>query len=217
MQPQPLPVIRERIHEQSYCEPRNAFSLCGCEPERSYDAIEEARGDGGRRSVPGQARPDHQHEARAGADWRKIDWAWIDGQIAPLYSDKARPGIESRFVVGLLLLKHMFAEERRIAVGTILRRAGLTDDNYLDKAAEPKRTMATPKAPRNASQRRAWHRGHAERKHSPLCGRDPRRRRGLAFAHCRRVDGQRAQGGYVSDSAAGRLQGRRRGKQSSQG
>ena len=38
----------------------------------------------------------------------KIDWAWIDGEMAPLYSDKGRPGIESRFVVGLLLLKHMF-------------------------------------------------------------------------------------------------------------
>ena len=38
----------------------------------------------------------------------KIDWAWIDGEIAPLYSDKGRPGIESRFVIGLLLLKHMF-------------------------------------------------------------------------------------------------------------
>ena len=37
-----------------------------------------------------------------------IDWAWIDGEIAPLYSDKGRPGIESRFVIGLLLLKHMF-------------------------------------------------------------------------------------------------------------
>jgi hypothetical protein len=38
----------------------------------------------------------------------KIDWAWIDTEIAPLYSDKGRPGIENRFVVGLLLLKHMF-------------------------------------------------------------------------------------------------------------
>ena len=38
----------------------------------------------------------------------KIDWAWIDGEIAPLYSDKGRPGIKSRFVIGLLLLKHMF-------------------------------------------------------------------------------------------------------------
>jgi IS5 family transposase len=38
----------------------------------------------------------------------KIDWAWIDGQIAPLYSDKGRPGIETRFMIGLLLLKHMF-------------------------------------------------------------------------------------------------------------
>ena len=38
----------------------------------------------------------------------KIDWAWIDGEIAPLYSDKGRPGIETRFVIGLLLLKHIY-------------------------------------------------------------------------------------------------------------
>ena len=30
--------------------------------------------------------------------------------MAPLYSDKGRPGIESRFVMGLLLLKHMFGQ-----------------------------------------------------------------------------------------------------------
>ena len=38
----------------------------------------------------------------------KIDWAWIDGEIAPLYSDNGRPGIETRFVIGLLLLKHIY-------------------------------------------------------------------------------------------------------------
>jgi IS5 family transposase len=38
----------------------------------------------------------------------KVDWEWIDQQIAPLYSDKGRPGIEARFVVGLLLLKHIY-------------------------------------------------------------------------------------------------------------
>src|SRR5499433_291486 len=38
----------------------------------------------------------------------KIDWAWIDGEIAPLYSDKGRPGIETRFMLGLLLLKHIY-------------------------------------------------------------------------------------------------------------
>jgi transposase, IS5 family len=38
----------------------------------------------------------------------KIDWDWIDHEIAPLYSDKGRPGIETRFVVGLLLLKHIY-------------------------------------------------------------------------------------------------------------
>src|ERR1700760_2492386 len=38
----------------------------------------------------------------------KIEWQWIDSEIAPLYSDKGRPGIETRFVVGLLLLKQIY-------------------------------------------------------------------------------------------------------------
>ena len=38
----------------------------------------------------------------------RIDWAWIDREIAPLYSEKGRPGIETRFVIGLLLLKHIY-------------------------------------------------------------------------------------------------------------
>ena len=38
----------------------------------------------------------------------QIDWDWIDHEIAPLYSDKGRPGIETRFVIGLLLLKHIY-------------------------------------------------------------------------------------------------------------
>jgi IS5 family transposase len=38
----------------------------------------------------------------------RLDWEWLDGEIAPLYSDKGRPGIETRFVIGLLLLKHIF-------------------------------------------------------------------------------------------------------------
>ena len=38
----------------------------------------------------------------------KIDWDWIDREIAPLYSEMGRPGIASRFVIGLLLLKHIY-------------------------------------------------------------------------------------------------------------
>ena len=30
----------------------------------------------------------------------KIDWDWIDGEIAPLYSENGRPGIETRFMIG---------------------------------------------------------------------------------------------------------------------
>ena len=48
----------------------------------------------------------------------RIDWAWIDAEIAPLYSVKGRPGIESRFVVGLLLLKHIF---------------GLSDEDFCER------------------------------------------------------------------------------------
>src|ERR1700732_1682949 len=38
----------------------------------------------------------------------KIDLDWIDGEIAPLYSENGRPGIVTRFVIGLLLLKHIY-------------------------------------------------------------------------------------------------------------
>jgi IS5 family transposase len=38
----------------------------------------------------------------------KIDWDFIDSEIAPLYSDQGRPGIETRFAIGLLLLKHIY-------------------------------------------------------------------------------------------------------------
>src|ERR1044071_4197315 len=39
----------------------------------------------------------------------RLDWQHLDEEIAPLYSDKGRPGIASRFVIGLMLLKHIFA------------------------------------------------------------------------------------------------------------
>ena len=38
----------------------------------------------------------------------KLDWTWIDSEVAPLYSDQGRPGVETRFVIGLLLLKHIY-------------------------------------------------------------------------------------------------------------
>lgn len=38
----------------------------------------------------------------------RIDWVWIDAEIAPLYSENGRPGIETRFVIGVLLLKHIY-------------------------------------------------------------------------------------------------------------
>ena len=38
----------------------------------------------------------------------KLDWEWLDGEIAPLYSEQGRPGIESRFVIGI---QHFTGEE----------------------------------------------------------------------------------------------------------
>lgn len=68
---------------------------------------QEAQDDGIERSVPGQAGQiinlKHELVLLAG----KIDWDWIDGEIAPLYSENGRPGIETRFMIGLLLLKHI--------------------------------------------------------------------------------------------------------------
>ena len=53
----------------------------------------------------------------------KIDWDWIDREIAPLYSAKGRPGIESRFVIGLLLLKHIYglSDEASASAGSTTR------------------------------------------------------------------------------------------------
>ena len=38
----------------------------------------------------------------------RIDWDWIDREVAPLYGENGRPGIATRFVIGLLLLKHIY-------------------------------------------------------------------------------------------------------------
>jgi IS5 family transposase len=48
-----------------------------------------------------------QHELVRLAD--AIDWEWIDGKLAERFSDQGRPGTESRFMVGLLILKHIHA------------------------------------------------------------------------------------------------------------
>lgn len=50
----------------------------------------------------------------------KIDWDWIDREIAPLYSDG--PAIASRFLIGLLPLKHIhgFSEEGISSAGSMI-------------------------------------------------------------------------------------------------
>ncbi|MFQ5620122.1 MAG: transposase, partial [Rhodospirillales bacterium] len=50
---------------------------------------------------------DMRHELVRLAD--AIDWAWIDGELAGRFSPEGRPATETRFMVGLLLLKHIYA------------------------------------------------------------------------------------------------------------
>jgi IS5 family transposase len=38
----------------------------------------------------------------------RVDWQWIDGQIADCFSGSGRPGVPTRFMVGLLLLKQTY-------------------------------------------------------------------------------------------------------------
>ena len=50
-----------------------------------------------------------------------IDWRWLDDEVAPLFSDKGRPGLPTRFAVGLLLLKQIY---------------GLSDEQVCDRWTE---------------------------------------------------------------------------------
>jgi len=49
---------------------------------------------------------------------RKIDWDWIDEELSGLYRPKGRPAVPTRFMVGLLFLKHIY---------------GLSDDGVCDR------------------------------------------------------------------------------------
>lgn len=37
-----------------------------------------------------------------------IEWAWIEGELAGFFEPTGRPGVPTRFMVGLLLLKHVY-------------------------------------------------------------------------------------------------------------
>ena len=50
----------------------------------------------------------------------QIDWDFIDGEIAPLYSEKGRPGIPTRFAIGLLLLKHICPMKACASAGSMI-------------------------------------------------------------------------------------------------
>ncbi len=47
-----------------------------------------------------------KHELVRLAD--EIDWDWIDNELADLFCDTGRPAIATRYMIGLLLLKHIY-------------------------------------------------------------------------------------------------------------
>jgi len=49
---------------------------------------------------------DTRHELARIAN--SIDWNRCDGELADRFSNTGRPGTETRFMVGLLLLKHIY-------------------------------------------------------------------------------------------------------------
>ena len=38
----------------------------------------------------------------------RIDWDWIDQEVAPCFADEGRPGEVVRFMIGMFLLKHTY-------------------------------------------------------------------------------------------------------------
>ena len=72
----------------------------------------------------------------------KIDWDWIDGEIAPLYSENGRPGIETRFMIGLLLLKHIYglSDEGLASAGSTTRISSTSPAKSF--SSTPSRTSA---------------------------------------------------------------------------
>ena len=39
---------------------------------------------------------------------KEIDWGWLDDQVSGCFSEEGRPALSTRFMVGLLLLKHIY-------------------------------------------------------------------------------------------------------------
>jgi IS5 family transposase len=65
----------------------------------------------------------------------RIDWDWLDHKIAPLYSDKGRPGIETRFVLGLFLLKHIHGLlYEQVRAGWRTRSSALHREEFIQHA-----------------------------------------------------------------------------------
>lgn len=65
-----------------------------------------------------------------------IDWGWIDAELAERFSEQGRPATETRFMVGLLLLKHIY---------------GLSDEGVCERGVYDPYTSSTSPARSSSS------------------------------------------------------------------
>src|SRR5262245_43046996 len=99
----------------------------------------------------------------------KIDWDFIDGEIAPLYSNSGRPGIATRFVVRLFLLKHIYGLsdegvcERWVSVLPALHWRGVLPARVSARALGPEPLAQAPRRQAGTSPGRELAGGARER------------------------------------------------------
>ncbi len=66
----------------------------------------------------------------------KISWSLVEERFGGLYSEKGRPGIPIRLMVGLHYLKHAFNESDETVVSRWVENPSVTVRNHLHKVAK---------------------------------------------------------------------------------
>ena len=123
--------------------PNHAISFCGFPSAANRDSVLHRRGRCGQRSARRRDRTirapldqiinlKHELVLLAG----KIDWDCIDGEIAPRYCENGRPPIETRFMIGLLLLKQIYepSDEGGVFAGSTTRISVFTGEEFFQHA-----------------------------------------------------------------------------------
>jgi hypothetical protein len=83
----------------------NPDSLLRDAEREDFDAPRQAVADRCAGSLSHPARPDHQPAPQTVFLAARIDWAWLNAEIAGCFAVADRPGVPTRFMVGLMILK----------------------------------------------------------------------------------------------------------------